>query len=1264
MASDLCKPLLGKKGKGGGGSGDGGPLPGGGPVTNHVKDQSLRSKHLHIVSKELFSDRHHAFASDEIRAALLNHFGSSLIPFRRSDFTQRTFRVAPSVDDVYFDVAPPLEALANAIFKDEQGKEFTYINFTLNVPFNEREVEANAIQSGRPHQTDAGFTGKDPRISTYKFEARYNFYLKEYEDKIANAGVEIRALPNAPMYSFLLESLYDKDTKNFDKEYLDYLAYSKNTAPFVGVVAVKKFNFNNYLERYVVPATNLKSDSVSIEQRSKFNNLMVVQDDVVEYNRLAERYRYRANYGFYLEIPFETPITGSKSEKDIFKKILKQTNTDLNLYNVLLKTTDLYSYAADPCGQLWREFVAMAPAEKKKEWAKSWDDFMGGRWKTLCGTEDSKNLFRRTYGTLEAQDCNTLLTEFLAMSLEDRKKEWAKSWDDFMGGRWKSLCGSKGEASKNIWRQAYKSALVMEPFAPMEGEFYTNLSYIQSTTNTPSLNFSTTPQKYRSWDLTSFFSDYEKTFNALKGSYKDIFNLAKDKNSIILGETNDAIQKYQNNSTYDWYQALMNKTANVQFKKGIQNNRIKNPAALFDTLSDTPYEVLFYRIEKSTYDWYQAGATQNFYLPNPMEESEFKNKLVKFFDSQVKYGEEYSYNVYAYPLVLGKKYHYEAVLDTKRFATAKSGNYYIVFDFLCYYLFNYRRVLRARNKGLSFETRIEEMEPVGLQLVDEFIKFRYMGAKNEAYKKFLNTMKSELKKFIRNFVGIARVQAASHTEPRNCKEVLQQFSALSSADKKKAYVGVPWSKFMDGNWSKWCKTDSNKPQFRLIKGDPASGVWPPSQRLTVFIQTVFSFLSDFFRLDGTGRWDYSADTFEKEFGTKIKAELRIDMAASSGAAPASIKQAAIDKEFNDLLASWSTMSKIIAGMMTNGWWAGTLGGSPGMPSHHAQAMKNFKLLAKYTNNIYYKEYNAKIGGSVAKGTDFDAFKIVTKDYIPLMEIPLFSVSDRIMDSPPVSPQVTFAPFKDVDNKVMIKLKSRNTQYYEFPHAIRGEDEERIRQLKQSRGTDKMGRLLFKTDDYLSRFEIYRMEEKPRTYTDFATHLRKKADLQGKYSSFEYYDTIVPNKKYYYVFRALDAHNNFSNPSPVYEFVLHDDGGYIFPEVRTVDFEDKDYFDFSTTMQKYVQIKPSAQNVILNPELIKDKESAFDLDCYKKQSAPPPLGIAPHGVWGKNFKLRLTSKTSGKKVDLNFTFNKAHKKVTQEEKKDENLRPKAIYNKNK
>ena len=39
----------------------------------------------------------------------------------------------------------------------------------------------------------------------------------------------------------------------------------------------------------------------------------------------------------------------------------------------------------------------------------------------------------------------------------------------------------------------------------------------------------------------------------------------------------------------------------------------------------------------------------------------------------------------------------------------------------------------------------------------------------------------------------------------------------------------------------------------------------------------------------------------------------------------------------------------------------------------------------------------------------------------------------------------------------------------------------------------------------------------------------------------------------------------------------------------------------------------------------------------------PIGIEEEQVWGKSFKIRLTSKRTGKKIDLNVSFEHEHKR---------------------
>ena len=99
------------------------------------------------------------------------------------------------------------------------------------------------------------------------------------------------------------------------------------------------------------------------------------------------------------------------------------------------------------------------------------------------------------------------------------------------------------------------------------------------------------------------------------------------------------------------------------------------------------------------------------------------------------------------------------------------------------------------------------------------------------------------------------------------------------------------------------------------------------------------------------------------------------------------------------------------------------------------------------------------------------------------------------------------------------------------------------------------------------------------------------------------DSIQPNRDYYYIFRFTDIHGKFSNPTDIYKVKM----------VHTPD------------SQPYLLL-----------ELI-DIKTLQNVDNMNYASVPVSLGD-PSGtsVFGKKFKLRITSKNTGRKIDINMT----------------------------
>ena len=130
------------------------------------------------------------------------------------------------------------------------------------------------------------------------------------------------------------------------------------------------------------------------------------------------------------------------------------------------------------------------------------------------------------------------------------------------------------------------------------------------------------------------------------------------------------------------------------------------------------------------------------------------------------------------------------------------------------------------------------------------------------------------------------------------------------------------------------------------------------------------------------------------------------------------------------------------------------------------------------------------------------------------------------------------------------------------------------------------------------------------YTDF--------ELKDVVDGSVYEEKLLPNKKYWYVFRSVDIRGHFSNPSTVYEVELIDEQGAVKPIIRTFTIKPPEQKQLTRDFKKYLYIKPSMLQLYrgANDEV----DQIFSSDSKKKR-----------------YKIRLTSKTSGKKIDLNLVF---------------------------
>lgn len=231
-------------------------------------------------------------------------------------------------------------------------------------------------------------------------------------------------------------------------------------------------------------------------------------------------------------------------------------------------------------------------------------------------------------------------------------------------------------------------------------------------------------------------------------------------------------------------------------------------------------------------------------------------------------------------------------------------------------------------------------------------------------------------------------------------------------------------------------------------------------------------------------------------------------------------------------------------------------------------------------------------------------------------------TNYISDKPPVEPDINIIPFIGVDNKIKFNLNSGIGKFDAIP-IFKNDDEQKKINIIYSAQDRIDNKITFESDEPAEIFEIYKLDFKPRNYKDVFEGELITLNTYGATAA-SYDDNITPNTKYYYVVRCKDYHQNFSNPSKIFEVELINDNGTIYPNIQIVDFEKEEALrqDYKT-FRRYLKISPALIQKTVDSSTVTNKDLK--------------LGITTEGVWDKNMKIRLISKQTGRKIDLKFKF---------------------------
>ena len=117
-------------------------------------------------------------------------------------------------------------------------------------------------------------------------------------------------------------------------------------------------------------------------------------------------------------------------------------------------------------------------------------------------------------------------------------------------------------------------------------------------------------------------------------------------------------------------------------------------------------------------------------------------------------------------------------------------------------------------------------------------------------------------------------------------------------------------------------------------------------------------------------------------------------------------------------------------------------------------------------------------------------------------------------------------------------------------------------------------------------------------------------------------------------RTINNHGVFSNPTPVFQIELLQDSDDTFIIVEEYKFKNNLTNNYSKSGKRYFQLKVSNLQGLINEQDHQFTTASTATEVRDAKLGPENLR---NNIWGKTFKIRLTSEKTGKKIDFNISF---------------------------
>ena len=257
----------------------------------------------------------------------------------------------------------------------------------------------------------------------------------------------------------------------------------------------------------------------------------------------------------------------------------------------------------------------------------------------------------------------------------------------------------------------------------------------------------------------------------------------------------------------------------------------------------------------------------------------------------------------------------------------------------------------------------------------------------------------------------------------------------------------------------------------------------------------------------------------------------------------------------------------------------------------------------------------------------------------LYEVPIVRQNLTCQPLPPYQPSSVFTVYPNIANTLFMEVDTETLDGGGIYNPITTEDRTFLQNIRQSYGflTDKI-----KSDDKapLESLEVRILHTEPDTLQDFENPDRVETfslnGAFGKITKGTFQLFLEENVEHFIILRVINEMGAASSTDTIYRVNILSDESFrsLDTDVFLPNKKDEDAIVNYREFSNFLRIKVAEGQRYL-PDALAMNDT--DPDEYITSGLPKRDANILKDTFNKKFKFRITSKTSGKKVDLNFTF---------------------------